>query len=72
MGVTPHCDSTVLHAPGECHYCDDYPQWQEARRVWGIAFTGREAEGGQLPCPSEVRRPGGVSQLWHGNRPASP
>lgn len=37
----PHCDSRILHAPGECEYCDEVPEWQELRKAWGIAFTGR-------------------------------
>lgn len=36
----PHCDQRILHAPGECEYCDANPQWQELRKAWGIAFTG--------------------------------
>ncbi|MEU7174649.1 MULTISPECIES: hypothetical protein [Micromonospora] len=36
----PHCDQAVLHAPGECTYCDAHPDWQELRQLWGIAFTG--------------------------------
>lgn len=36
----PHCDARVLHAPGECAYCDEHPDWQKLREVWGIAFTG--------------------------------
>ncbi len=35
-----HCDARVLHAPGECQYCDLHPEWQELRKAWGIAFTG--------------------------------
>lgn len=37
----PHCDSRVLHGPGECRYCDSHPEWQELRQAWGIAFTGQ-------------------------------
>lgn len=36
----PHCDARVLHAPGECEYCDRHADWQELRQAWGIAFTG--------------------------------
>ena len=36
----PHCDTRVLHAPGECEFCDGQPVWQALRRAWGIAFTG--------------------------------
>lgn len=41
----PHCDSRVLHAPGECRYCDAHPEWQELRKAWGIAFTGKTPVG---------------------------
>ncbi len=36
----PHCDQRILHAPGECEYCDGHPEWQALRQSWGIAFTG--------------------------------
>lgn len=36
----PHCDQRVLHAPGECEFCDACPEWQALRKAWGIAFTG--------------------------------
>lgn len=38
----PHCDQRILHAPGECQYCDMHPEWQELRQAWGIAFTGSQ------------------------------
>ncbi|MFG1659069.1 hypothetical protein ACGFIY_21305 [Micromonospora chersina] len=72
----PHCDSAVLHAPGECEFCDAQPEWQELRRLWGIAFTGHapRIDAGrpwlsEVPCPSDARRPGGANQMWPGNRP---
>lgn len=37
----PHCDQRVLHAPGECEFCDACPEWQALRKAWGIAFTGK-------------------------------
>lgn len=37
----PHCDQRVLHAPGECEFCDGCPEWQALRKAWGIAFTGK-------------------------------
>jgi hypothetical protein len=40
IGQFPHCDQRVLHAPGECEYCDQRPDWQALREAWGIAFTG--------------------------------
>jgi hypothetical protein len=40
IATFPHCDQRILHAPGECAYCDVHADWQELRRGWGIAFTG--------------------------------
>jgi hypothetical protein len=74
----PHCDARILHAPGECRFCDDCPMWQELREAWGIAFTGHSDEiTGQhpvLPCPADFApRPAtpGDHRLWGGNRPTS-
>lgn len=69
MATMPHCDSAVLHAHGECEYCDAYPEWQRARQMWGIAFTGHPPQEGQLPCPSEVRRSHDLIVQWSGNQP---
>lgn len=41
----PHCNSDTLHAPGECYYCDKYPQAQQARIDRSIAFSPLEANG---------------------------
>lgn len=65
--VFPHCDSRILHAPGECSVCDVYPKWQELRYYWGIAFTGYTPEGTELPCPADYAR-GDSHAQWHGNR----
>ena len=62
----PHCDSRVLHAPGECEYCDGHPDWQALRVRWGIAFTGYEPVDDELPCPAWYAR-GEKSQMWSGN-----
>lgn len=68
----PHCDQRVLHAPGDCDTCDDFPLLQKARQVWGIAFTGqptsREAP---QPCPSDAARGIGKAHAWHGNTPTA-
>lgn len=73
MATMPHCDSAVLHAPGECEYCDAYPSWQEARQAWGIAFTGHPPTDEQpLPCPSETHRDLDTINRWPGNRPTPP
>lgn len=77
LGQFPHCDQRVLHAPGECEYCDRHPQWQALRVAWGIAFTGHAPETpadtpwlAQLPCPADFNRPP-VSdrdhRRWRGN-----
>ncbi|HEY3718378.1 MAG TPA: hypothetical protein VGL39_27965 [Jatrophihabitantaceae bacterium] len=68
----PHCDQRVLHAPGECEYCDRRPEWQELRTAWGIAFTGHKPAGDwvTLPCPADVARPAGSPadhRQWGGN-----
>lgn len=65
----PHCDSRVLHAPGECEYCDRHPEWQLLRMAWGIAFTGYEpeTEKNELPDPATVARPLSIINRWGGN-----
>lgn len=69
LGTVPHCDARVLHAPGECRYCDEHSRWQALRVVWGIAFTGHEPVEGQLPCPSDARRGLAGAHVWPGNQP---
>jgi hypothetical protein len=75
--VPPHCDQQILHAPGECDYCDEQPQWQALRKLWGIAFTGHlpirvlDPPFQELPCPSDWRRPLGLNQAWPGNQAQS-
>lgn len=64
--TTPHCDSRILHAPGECEFCDAHPEWQDLRRIWGIAFTGKTPESTELPCPADFSR-GDNHTKWHGN-----
>lgn len=72
LGIIPHCDQMVLHAPGTCKYCDTKPVWQELRKLWGIAFTGDVPTGDQMPCPSDRLRGIGGANVWGGNRPVSP
>lgn len=68
-GVAPHCDSAILHAPGECVYCDRYPEWQAHRKAARIAFTGHPPRVGEVLCPSEVRRSFEALNRWGGNVP---
>lgn len=70
----PHCDARVVHAPGECVWCDvaeEVHGWQTQRREGGRAFTGHapDAMAGQLPCPSDVARGKAGAHVWGGNRP---
>lgn len=71
----PHCDSKVLHAPGKCVFCDEYPDAQADRVINNIAFTGEDVwpEDGRVQpkaqCPAEAARPLGDINKWGGNRP---
>jgi hypothetical protein len=69
----PHCDQRILHAPGECKYCDMNPEWQELREAWGIAFTGHlpEIGSGVLLCPADYTRNAEDYNAWGGNRASS-
>lgn len=67
--IFPHCDTQVLHAPGECLYCDKMPARQALRIVWDIAFTGHKPVEGEMPCPSDKKRGLGQAHLWSGNAP---
>lgn len=64
----PHCDQHLLHAPGECEYCDKYPFAQERRFVAGINFTGHDWPG-SISCPAERLRPLSDINRWPGNTP---
>lgn len=64
----PHCDQRILHAPEECEVCDRHPDWQALRSAWGIAFTGYQPEGKELPDPATYAR-GEVINNWIGNVP---
>jgi len=68
----PHCDSQILHEPGACEYCDEYPDWQHYRVVARIAFTGTDEELGSeklglAPCPSTRFRKPETRDRWYGN-----
>lgn len=65
----PHCDPSILHAPGKCPYCDHYPDFQAYREVAQINFTGEPLPDGKCPCPSEWFRDALIRDMWPGNRP---
>ena len=70
LGPMPHCDPRVLHAPGECKYCDGKPEGQALRVMWDISFTGHApTENQSLMCPSDARRGVGGAHVWYGNQP---
>ena len=62
----PHCDQSILHAPGKCEHCDKYPDWQEMRVRQRINFTGEHDED-KAPCPSTHFRSEEVRDRWPGN-----
>lgn len=64
----PHCDGRILHAPGECVYCDKHSDWQQLRELWGINFTGK-TDPEKLQCPAEFRRSIDIINKWYGNIP---
>lgn len=66
----PHCDSRILHAPGECQYCDKYPDDQALRIRLRIAFTGHSPREDERACPADVARTPDHYNAWPGNRPA--
>lgn len=63
----PHCDSRVLHAPGECKYCDEYPDHQLQRRLAGVNYTGHYDPEKEI-CPAEQQRDIETINRWHGNK----
>jgi hypothetical protein len=65
----PHCDDLVLHAPGECIYCDLHSLEQHERIRDGINFTGQN-DPAKSACPSTLRRPLSTINRWAGNRPS--
>lgn len=65
----PHCDPRVLHAPGECEYCDSHPDWQELRNTWAINFTGHRLTD-RVVCPAEAVRSLHDINAWGGNVPS--
>lgn len=54
----PHCNPDVVHAPGDCVFCDETPGWQD-----GVTeFTPAEANGwgGNVAVMTDV----GQVLLW--------
>lgn len=41
----PHADPKVLHAPGDCGYCDAKPIWQALRLAWNVPFQPKAEPG---------------------------
>lgn len=80
----PHCDQRVLHSPEDnCKYCNERPEWQALRVMWGIAFTGHSYDGkgkqakgphgnALQPCPAEADRGMKSINSWGGNVPMTP
>ena len=64
----PHCDPRVLHAPGECEFCDLHPVAQTNRTTAGVNFTGH-SDPLKLLCPADVARGFKRAHDWPGNRP---
>jgi hypothetical protein len=64
----PHCDQSILHAPGVCEYCDKYDDWQQYREVARINFTGEDSPH-KAPCPSLHFRTAEKRDTWGGNVP---
>ena len=70
----PHCDTTILHAPGKCRYCDMHPDWQQYRIQSRISFSDEHFNvtiSGKAPCPSTWFRNSETRDMWHGNLPIS-
>ena len=66
----PHCDARILHAPGECEFCDQHPEWQALRIHWGIAFTGWEPDEEKKELPDPATYACGLKSInaWAANR----
>lgn len=64
----PHCDARILHAPGECKYCDWFPQRQQDRITQSINFTG-QTDPKKAPCPAMFFRDADSLAHWGGNQP---
>ena len=65
----PHCDAYALHKPGDCQFCDGFPELQAFRREHHIAFTGEPVQDNERPCPATMLRPTETIHRWYGNYP---
>lgn len=63
----PHCDARILHAPGKCHHCDLFADFQQYRLLSEINFTG-ENDLRKSPCPSLWTRTAAQRDAWPRNR----
>lgn len=68
MAEFPHCDSRILHFPGDCDFCDQCPQLQATRLFDKINFTGHH-DPALAPCPADIARPNQSYNNWGGNTP---
>jgi hypothetical protein len=67
-----HCDGRVIHAPGECEYCDKYGVMQQIQRMaLMVCFTNQTPEQlttkGWKPCPAMYVRGADSINSWGGN-----
>lgn len=57
----PHCNTEVLHAPGSCQFCDEFPDRQSMRAASGTPFTPAQANGWRgnvaQPTPTNAEAP---------------
>ena len=63
----PHCDFSMVHAPGECEACDECAfGLQHLRHINRVNYTGRR-DPDKAPCPSEIFRSFESANRWGGN-----
>lgn len=63
----PHCDARILHAVGECEYCDMAKDLQSERETLDVSNTGKTNR--RWPCPADLARKPEQYNAWSGNRP---
>lgn len=66
MKMVPHCDSRLLHSPGTCVACDEFPTAQVFRKLVGLKFTDQMDEN-EAVLPGMDRTVGSATR-WGGNR----